>query len=245
MRTVLRAGLVGIALLCAWGSAGAVATFEGTASFDLTLVSVMDAAGAPAPSGWSVDYDGYLFDSDALPVGDADASTTIVVPGMGTLGVGDTFSQSSTSKGTARNGSADSYAYTNFDITVSNNSGDPHVHVRLHRTPERARRHRRTGRRRARLREEDVLDSLGLIDVLLYVEADALFGPLADSDGAADRVSFTLLGGETNVIYSVTPRYVRLCGEYVRARTGDARALCARACGTWVRSAAAREVRGC
>ena len=156
----------------------------------------MDAAGAPVSAGWSVDYDGYLFDSDALPVGDADASTTIVVPGIGSLGVGDTFSQSSTSKGTARNGSADSYAFTSFDITVANNSaGDLTFTFDYTALVSALVGVDAPGDDAFVYAYTDVLDTSGLIDALLYVEADALFGPLADSDTAADTISFTLLGG--------------------------------------------------
>ena len=203
-RNALRSGVAAL-VLGAFGFAPvamALATYDGLAEFELTLSSVTNAAGTPASTGWGVDYDGYVVDEDTIIAGDATGSATATVPGTGSLVADETIVQSAAASGSAANGVVDSFAFTGLDVDIFNTSLEDLTFTFAY-----------TALVEAAVTTDspsddsfvsafiDILDDLGFFDILLYVEADVLFGPLADSDSMSDdMLSFTLASGETNTI---------------------------------------------
>lgn len=104
-------------------AAMAISSFDASASLSLTLNDVTNATGAQVTTGWSVDAfgDGVI---DLFELGDASATGTInVVDPAVSMNILDTILQSSTASGTATNGIAETYTFTDLAIDVANTSG--------------------------------------------------------------------------------------------------------------------------
>lgn len=182
--------------------AHAVATYDATASFLLTLVSVTDAVGDSVANDWSVEAEGTLFDEDTFEFGVANAATATVLPPYVSLGLGGTVFQSSRSFGSASDGWADSFAETDLEILVDNFSGqaltfrfDYEALIDALVSGSVA-----NGDDALAFASVDLSDDLGFVDILIEGYADLIFGPLSDSPSESGSIVFTLADGEFNYI---------------------------------------------
>lgn len=198
--SALAAFLVGAAVVLGASTAHAFATYDGYAEFSLTLDSVTDTGGASVATGWTVDFEGSVVDEDAFTSGDATASKHAVVLGTGSMAVGDTIVQSSQAAGSATDGSADSFAFTEFFVDITNTSLIDLIFTFDYSAVVFA---AVSGAHSDEAFTDvllDVLDDDAILDVLLFATADTLFGPLSESDSDSGKAVFTLAPDETHSI---------------------------------------------
>jgi len=180
-------------------AATAASTYDATAEFAFTLTNVTDLTGTQVASGWEViafgSGDVFLSDSG---VATADGTISVIDPAF-SLSIGDGITQTSTSSGTASNGTALTDALTDLEISFENLldqalrfSFDYDVNADAMTTGD-----------AEALALVDMLDDLGFVDIL--ASADALSGPLALDQSSSTiafhgSVDFILQGGEFNLI---------------------------------------------
>jgi hypothetical protein len=173
-------------------AASAISTYDALAEFTLTLTSVTDVTGAPVADGWDVTALGKDFGgADLTEIGDATAtgSVSVVSPSV-SLGIEDSIIQSSTSSGTAIDGTAATDALTDLDISVDNFSGQALTFsfdwsVVLEASA--------TGDALANA-SVDFLDDLGYVDILEIVTDKS------QDINTGGSFMFTLLNAESNPI---------------------------------------------
>ena len=178
-------------------AAQAVSTYDAAASFSLTLTDVTDLTGFTVTSGWSVDAFGSgvvdLFES-----GDASASgTTSVVDPAVSLSILDGITQTSTASGIATDGVAETFTFSDLDITVDNFSGqnltfsfDYDIMAVVMAIGDDALANTTV----------DMLDDLGFVDILAIADASAMSGSGSSANSQFGTIQFTLSDDESNII---------------------------------------------
>jgi hypothetical protein len=183
--------------------ASAMATYDSLGSLELTLTGVTDSAGAPVQSGWLVTALGFEDDAGSFTVGDAVADFETDIFPATNIAVDETVSQSSSSSGSATDGSADSFAFTSLFVEVGNTSGQPLTftfdydaltQAAVSSTGD-------VGDDAFAFAMVDLGDALGLTGgIFAEATADLLFGPLEDEMGDSGVLTFTLQDGQVNIL---------------------------------------------
>jgi hypothetical protein len=181
-------------------AAMAVSSYDSEASFSLTLTDVTDTNGAQVTTGWSVDAFGSgivdLFESGAAS---ATGSISPVDPAV-SMSILDSILQSATASGTATNGTAETFTFSDLAIDVANNSGQDLTFsfgfdvIALASA---------SGDFATADATVDVLDDLGFVSILAVASAGVGVQLLADATGDASQsgiIQFTLLDGGFNSI---------------------------------------------
>jgi hypothetical protein len=181
-------------------AAMAISTYDASASFSLTLTDVTDMSGATVTSGWSVDAFGSGL-VEIFEAGDASASgTTSEVDPAVSLSILDSILQSSTASGTANNGVAETYSFSDLDITVDNFSGQSLTFSFDFDIMATA---MATGDDATAYATVDMLDDLGFVNIIVEADATALSGDGSAKASDNGIIQFTLLDGDFNSISGI------------------------------------------
>jgi hypothetical protein len=175
------------------GNASALTMYWASSVLSLELTDVTsDNGGIPGSEDWSVDYDVYLLNADVFTAGNSIAGFSRTPDSVGSMGIGDTVTLSTSAFGAAGPGSAGSYAMMELDLWVDNYSPtDDLVFAFDYNYALSAAALGTTGLPgddAIAFADVDLLDNFGSIDVLETAGADLIFGPLWD--GMRDRGSF-------------------------------------------------------
>ena len=179
-------------------AAMAVSSYDSSASVALTLNDVTDATGAQVTTGWSVDAFG-SGTVDFFESGDASATGTIsVVDPAVSMSILDSILQSTTASGTATNGIAETFTFSDLAIDVANTSGQDLTFsfgfdiIALASA---------SGDLASANATVDMLDDFGFVDILAIASAGVGVQLAADATGDASQsgvIEFTLLAGDFN-----------------------------------------------
>ena len=200
LRTLTAALTLGALSLGFAPAAMAISSYDASASFSLTLNDVTDASGVQVTTGWSVDAFGSGI-VDLFESGDASASgTTTVVDPAFSMSILGSILQSSTASGTATNGVAETFTFTDLAIDVANTSGQDLTFnfgfdiIALASA---------SGDLASAEATVDFLDDLGAVDILAIASASVGIVPAADATGDASQsgfIEFTLGAGGVNAM---------------------------------------------
>lgn len=187
-------------------AAMAVSTYNAEAGFELTLTDVQNSFGAQETTGWDVNASGSvdtLSTNTTGPAANASGFASVVDPAV-SMNIADAITQTSTSNGTATNGSATTDVYTDLNITVTNNSGKALTFFFDFNVTAIA---EVTGDNAIADASVDILDDYGYVDILAIASAGTQFGPSSDDDSMNGTFEFMLSAGETNNISGLIDSY--------------------------------------